>query len=61
MFGGLKGRRFHYKETITEGRADCASGKASIRVVGDNLDFRWRSDGGTIDVVGTLTRSRKPA
>ena len=61
VFGGLKGRRFHYKEKITEGREDCASGKASIRVVGDNLDFRWRSDGGTIDVVGTLTRSRKPA
>ena len=32
VFGGFKGRRFHYKETITEGREDCASGKASIRV-----------------------------
>ncbi len=61
VFGGLKGRRFHYKETITQGQDECASGKVSIRVVGDHLDFRWRSDGGTIDVVGTLTRSRKPA
>ncbi len=61
VFGGLKGRRFHYKETITDGREHCASGRASIRVVGDHVDFRWRSDGGTIDVVGRLTRNRKPA
>ena len=61
VFGGLKGRRFYYKETITDGREHCASGRASIRVVGDHVDFRWRSDGGTIDVVGTLTRNRKPA
>jgi hypothetical protein len=61
VFGGLKGRRFHYKETITSGRDNCSSGRASVRVVGDHLDFRWRSDGGTIDVVGTLTRDRAPA
>ena len=61
VFGGLRGRRFYYKETITDGREHCASGRASIRVVGDHVDFRWRSDGGTIDVVGSLTRNRKPA
>ena len=58
VFLGLKGRRFYYREMIEKGSKICVvASTVSVRVVGDKLDFRWKSDSGAVDVVGTLRRS----
>ncbi|MFN8160929.1 MAG: hypothetical protein U0R52_07805 [Solirubrobacterales bacterium] len=57
-FLGLRGRRFFYREEIDTGDRTCfVKGAVSVRVVGDRLDFDWRSDDGAVEVVGGIRRT----